>query len=123
MKINGENVAAFCGTVWDYLEQHNYQMERVAVEYNGEILQRAQYQSVILQPDDVLEIVSFVLNYAGCILQISSIQKGTEKENTPGGVPHSVLCKYKLHYKPIYCFYNNEKSLNCQAFFFLIKLL
>ncbi len=49
MKINGENVAAFCGTVWDYLEQHNYQMERVAVEYNGEILQRAQYQLVILQ--------------------------------------------------------------------------
>ena len=47
-------------SVWDYLEQHNYQMERVAVEYNGEILQRAQYQSVILQPDDVLEIVSFV---------------------------------------------------------------
>ena len=60
MKINGENVAAFCGTVWDYLEQHNCQMERVAVEYSGEILQRAQYQSVILQPDDVLEIVSFV---------------------------------------------------------------
>lgn len=60
MKINGEDVAGFCGTVWDYLEQHKYQVERVAVEYNGEILQRAQYQSVILQPDDVLEIVSFV---------------------------------------------------------------
>ena len=60
MKINGEDVAAFCGTVGEYLEQHKYQVERVAVEYNGEILQWAQYQSVILQPDDVLEIVSFV---------------------------------------------------------------
>ena len=32
MKINGEDVAGFCGTVWDYLEQHKYQVERVAVE-------------------------------------------------------------------------------------------
>ena len=60
MKINGKDTTAFCGTVLEYLQQHDYQVERVAVEYNGDILQRDQYQSVLLRSDDVLEIVSFV---------------------------------------------------------------
>lgn len=61
MKINGTEVVLAVGTsLLTYLRQQDYQLSRIAVEYNGEILQREQYESVILQPEDCLEIVSFV---------------------------------------------------------------
>ncbi len=61
MKINGKEIALATGTsVLTYLQQQHYQLDRIAVEYNGEILTRAQYATVILQPEDHLEIVSFV---------------------------------------------------------------
>ena len=40
--------------------QQGYQLERIAVELNGDILRREQYGAVILQDADVVEIVSFV---------------------------------------------------------------
>ncbi len=61
MKINGKEIALATGTsVLTYLQQQHYQLDRIAVEYNGEILTRVQYATVILQPEDHLEIVSFV---------------------------------------------------------------
>ncbi len=61
MKINGKEIALAAGTsILSYLQQQHYQLDRIAVEYNGEILTRAQYGMVILQPEDHLEIVSFV---------------------------------------------------------------
>jgi sulfur carrier protein len=43
-----------------YLEQENYQITRIAVERNGEILPKSQYAETILKDGDTLEIVSFV---------------------------------------------------------------
>ena len=61
MKINGTEVVLAVGTsLLTDLRQQDYQLSRIAVEYNGEILKREQYESVILQPEDCLEIVSFV---------------------------------------------------------------
>ena len=61
MKINGTEVVLAVGiSLLTYLRQQDYQLSRIAVEYNGEILKREQYESVILQPEDCLEIVSFV---------------------------------------------------------------
>ena len=61
MKINGAEVTLPDDTtLLDYLEQNQYKLERIAVEYNGEILSRAQYETVVLQSADVIEIVSFV---------------------------------------------------------------
>ena len=61
MRINGAEVSLTQGTtLLAYLQQQGYQLERIAVELNGDILRREQYGAVILQDADVVEIVSFV---------------------------------------------------------------
>ena len=61
MRINGAEVSLPQGTtLLAYLQQQGYQLERIAVELNGDILRREQYGTVILQDADVVEIVSFV---------------------------------------------------------------
>lgn len=59
--MNGTMVTLPQGTtLLAYLQQKGYQLERIAVELNGDILRREQYETTILQDADVLEIVSFV---------------------------------------------------------------
>lgn len=61
MRINGTEQTLTDGTtLLDYLTRQGYQLERIAVEYNGAILSRAQYASIVLRPEDNVEIVSFV---------------------------------------------------------------
>lgn len=61
LRINGVEVGLPQGTtLLAYLQQQGYQLERIAVELNGDILRREQYGAVILQDADVVEIVSFV---------------------------------------------------------------
>lgn len=61
LRINGAEVGLPQGTtLLAYLQQQGYQLERIAVELNGDILRREQYGAVILQDADVVEIVSFV---------------------------------------------------------------
>lgn len=61
MRINGAEAHLPQGTtLLAYLQQQGYQLERIAVELNGDILRREQYGTVILQDADVVEIVSFV---------------------------------------------------------------
>lgn len=47
-------------TVAEYLEKNQYQINRIAVELNYEILSKASYASTALKDGDILEIVSFV---------------------------------------------------------------
>ncbi len=61
IKINGqitENIAE--RNVAEYLVESGYDLKRVAVELNGDILPKAQYESTFLQDGDSVEIVSFV---------------------------------------------------------------
>lgn len=61
MKVNGTEIVLAEGTtLLLYLQQQGYKLERIAVEYNGAIVAREQYTSVVLRSTDVLEIVSFV---------------------------------------------------------------
>ncbi len=60
VKINGEEKNAVGKTVSEYLSESGYDLKRVAVELNGDILPKAQYESVLLQDGDCMEIVSFV---------------------------------------------------------------
>ena len=43
-----------------FLLESGYDVKRVAVELNGEILPKTQYESTVLQDGDSVEIVSFV---------------------------------------------------------------
>lgn len=60
VKINGEEKNAVGKTVVEYLTESGYDMKRIAVELNGDILPKTQYESTLLQDGDSVEIVSFV---------------------------------------------------------------
>lgn len=47
-------------SVADYLEQNNYQIKRIAVELNEEILPKYSYSDTMLKDGDRLEVVTFV---------------------------------------------------------------
>ena len=58
--VNGAEKDLSGKTVAEYLALSDYNARRVAVERNGEIVPRAQYEDTILKDGDTLEVVSFV---------------------------------------------------------------
>lgn len=61
LRINGKDVELAGETsLLDYLERLGLDPRAVAVEHNGEILQRDQYARAVLRDGDVLEIVRMV---------------------------------------------------------------
>lgn len=60
IKIN-ENYVDMAGkTLAEYFENSDYDVSRVAVELNGQIVRKAQYAETVLKDGDVVEVVSFV---------------------------------------------------------------
>ncbi len=60
VRINGEETNALGKTIAEYLSESGYDTKRVAVELNGDILPKAQYDSTVLHNGDSVEVVSFV---------------------------------------------------------------
>lgn len=60
IKINGEMLNSDELFLKDYLEENNYQMKKIAVECNEEIIPKSQYSTFVLHSGDVVEIVSLV---------------------------------------------------------------
>ncbi len=60
LKINGEEKNTVGKTVAEYLTESGYDIKRVAVEINGDILPKTQYENTFLQDGDNVEVVSFV---------------------------------------------------------------
>ena len=60
VKINGEDVAAAGMTVAEYLASAKYDLRRIAVERNCEIVPKSKYAEVVLEAGDVVEVVNFV---------------------------------------------------------------
>ena len=60
VKINGEQKDVAGLSVKEYLVGANYSLFRVAVELNGEILNKNEFESVVFKDGDVAEIVNFV---------------------------------------------------------------
>lgn len=60
VKVNGTELDIAGKTVAQYLTTTNYDPKRIAVERNGDIVFKSQYDAIILQDGDSLEIVSFV---------------------------------------------------------------
>lgn len=59
--VNGKQIQlASEMSVADYLEQNNYQIKRIAVELNEEILPKYCYSDTMLKDGDRLEVVTFV---------------------------------------------------------------
>lgn len=60
LKINGQPVLATGETLLHYLTACNYDLQRLAVERNGEIVPKHSYGTTVLCDGDQVEIVSFV---------------------------------------------------------------
>ena len=60
VKINGELFDVAGISVKAYLLDCGYDLMRVAVELNGEILPKSQYENTYLNDNDSVEVVSFV---------------------------------------------------------------
>lgn len=61
MKINGKNTELKTElTLHDFLKSQNYDLSKIAVELNGKIIQKKEYEYVMLSDRDAVEIVCFV---------------------------------------------------------------
>ncbi len=60
VKVNGKNLDIAGKTLAEYLATTKYDMKRIAVERNGNIVSKAQYSETVIQDGDSLEVVSFV---------------------------------------------------------------
>ena len=61
IKVNGKEIELEkVASVEMYLESAGYQMKRIAVELNGEILPKNEYADRILKDGDRMEVVTFV---------------------------------------------------------------
>ena len=61
MKVNGTfEPLKESQTLYEYLIERNFDLTKIAVERNGHIVPKAEYQNVNLENEDTLEIVRFV---------------------------------------------------------------
>ena len=60
VKINGECVDVAGKALLEYLTSANYDPKIIVVERNEEIIPKAQYEEIVLEDGDSVEVVSFV---------------------------------------------------------------
>ena len=60
VKINGESFDVEGKSIKNFLLDAGYDTKRVAVELNGDILPKSQYEDTYLADGDSVEVVSFV---------------------------------------------------------------
>lgn len=60
VKINGELLQIEGITIAQYLNENQYNRNRIAIELNGDMLPKSRYDSTVLSDGDVVEIVCFV---------------------------------------------------------------
>ncbi len=60
VKVNGVELALDGMKISDYLSSAQYDMKRIAVEVNGNIIPKTKYSDTVLHEKDQVEIVSFV---------------------------------------------------------------
>ncbi|MBQ1609547.1 MAG: sulfur carrier protein ThiS [Elusimicrobia bacterium] len=47
-------------TIYEYLKDNNYNLERIVIELNGKIVSKDKYNTVNLKDTDVMEVLTFV---------------------------------------------------------------
>lgn len=60
VRINGKNEDVAGETLSAYLAQSEYRPDTYVVERNEEIVHKEDYDSIVLQDGDVVEVVSFM---------------------------------------------------------------
>lgn len=61
MKVNGQKITISGKmTLASFLRESNYNITKIAVERNYEIIPKKEYETTTLKDTDILEVVSFV---------------------------------------------------------------
>lgn len=60
VRINGKDIEATGQNLLAYLTDQEYRIDRIAIELNGTIVSRKDYDKVTLKDGDSMEIVHFV---------------------------------------------------------------
>ena len=60
VKINGTYINADGKTISEYLAESGYDSSKIAIEQNGNIIPKAQYDKTTFADGDVIEVVRFV---------------------------------------------------------------
>ncbi|MCI5656193.1 MAG: sulfur carrier protein ThiS [Candidatus Pseudoruminococcus sp.] len=61
MKVNGEQIQLTkATTLEEFLKEQGYNIQRIAVERNDEIVPRENFSEVILNDSDIIEVVHFM---------------------------------------------------------------
>lgn len=58
--INGVKIEKDEISLKSYLDENSYNISRIVIEKNGEILPKTDYSQTVLKSGDVVEIVNFV---------------------------------------------------------------
>ena len=60
VKVNGVQLNIDGKTIAEYIKTTQYDIRRIAVERNGYIVPKSEYDKVVLKEGDSLEVVGFV---------------------------------------------------------------
>ena len=61
MKVNGEQIQLTkATTLEEFLKEQGYNIQRIAIERNDEIVQRENFSDVMLSDSDIIEVVHFM---------------------------------------------------------------
>lgn len=61
MKVNGEQIQLTkATTLEEFLKEQGYNIQRIAIERNDEIVPRENFSDVMLSDSDIIEVVHFM---------------------------------------------------------------
>ena len=61
IQLNGKKVVIKSNySIFDLLKKYNLSDKKVAIEYNGKIIQRVNYKKKFLRNNDKIEVVTFI---------------------------------------------------------------
>ncbi|RHO50658.1 sulfur carrier protein ThiS [Clostridium sp. AM09-51] len=61
MKVNGEQIQLTkATTLEEFLKEQGYNIQRIAIERNDEIVPRENFSDVMLNNSDIIEVVHFM---------------------------------------------------------------
>ena len=61
MKVNGEQIQLTkATTLEEFLKEQGYNIQRIAIERNDEIVPRENFSDVMLSDSDIIEVVQFM---------------------------------------------------------------
>ena len=61
MKVNGKTfIIKKPQTIDEFLKENDYNINRIVIELNGQIVSKDKYDTVNLKDDDVMEVLTFV---------------------------------------------------------------